>query len=201
MADPLQDLHATIRSAADALRDGSAETNAPTLERPPNRELGDYSTNAAMLLAPARGQAPREIAELLSEELGTRLGGSADRIEVAGPGFVNVFLADRWHRESVAALLEAGAECGAGAPEHPEHVLIEFVSAIPAGPLTVASGRGAAYGDSLARLLDFAGHEVEREYLLNDLGGQVERFAASVAARMEGREPPDDGYSGEYVGE
>jgi arginyl-tRNA synthetase len=199
MADPLQDLHAAIRSAADALRDGSAETNAPTLERPPNRELGDYSTNAAMLLAPVRGQAPRQIAELLREELGTRLGGSADRIEVAGPGFVNVFLADRWHRESVAALLEAGEGFGAGVPEHPEHVLIEFVSANPTGPLTVASGRGAAYGDSLARLLDFAGHDVTREYYLNDTGGQVRRFAESISARMEDREPPEDGYSGEYV--
>src|SRR5436190_5199965 len=201
MADPLQDLHATIRSAADALRDGSAETNPPTLERPPNRELGDYSTNAAMLLAPARGQAPRQIAELLRAELGTRLGDSADRIEVAGPGFVNVFLADRWHRESLAALLEGGEGFGAGAHEHPEHVLVEFVSANPTGPLTVASGRGAAYGDSLARLLDFAGHDVTREYYLNDTGGQVRRFAESISARMEDREPPDDGYRGEYVSE
>src|SRR4051812_28585079 len=201
MADPLQDLHATIRSAADSLRDGSAETNAPTLERPPSRELGDYSTNAAMLLAPVRGQAPRQMAELLRDELGTRLGGSADRIEVAGPGFVNVFLADRWHRESVAALLEAGEGFGAGVPEHPGHVLIEFVSANPTGPLTVASGRGAAYGDSLARLLDFAGHDVTREYYLNDTGGQVRRFAESISARMEDREPPEDGYSGEYVSE
>src|SRR5204863_1294863 len=129
MADPLQDLHATIRSAADALRDGSAETNPPTLERPPNRELGDYSTNAAMLLAPARGQAPREIAELLRDELGARLGESADRIEIAGPGFVNVFLADRWHRESLASLLDAGEAFGSGVPETPERMLVEFVSA------------------------------------------------------------------------
>src|SRR6187455_1765717 len=126
MADPLEELRATIRSATNALRDGSSETNAPTLERPPKRELGDYSTNAAMLLAPARGQAPREIAELLREELGTRLGESAERIEVAGPGFVNVFLADRWHRESLAAMLQAGAAFGAGAPERPERVLVEF---------------------------------------------------------------------------
>src|SRR5204863_5038127 len=201
MADPLQDLHATIRSAADALRDGSAETNPPTLERPPNRELGDYSTNAAMLLAPGRGEAPRQIAELLREELGARLGASADRIEVAGPGFVNVFLADRWHRESLAALLEAGESFGRGAPERPERVLIEFVSANPTGPLTVASGRGAAYGDALARLLELAGHQVEREYLLNDVGGQVTLFAESIAARMRGHEPPEGGYSGEYVAE
>jgi arginyl-tRNA synthetase len=201
MADPLEELRATIRSAANALRDGSSEANGPTLERPPKRELGDYSTNAAMLLAPARGQAPREIAELLRQELGTRLGERAERIEVAGPGFVNVFLADRWYRESLAALLEEGEGFGAGAPERPERVLVEFVSANPTGPLTVASGRGAAYGDSLARLLDFTGDAVTREYYLNDTGGQVRRFAESIAARMEGSDPPEDGYRGEYVSE
>jgi arginyl-tRNA synthetase len=154
-----------------------------------------------MLLAPARGQPAREIAGLLSEELGTRLGSSAERIEVAGPGFVNVFLADRWHRESLAALLDAGDEFGRGTPERPERILVEFVSANPTGPLTVASGRGAAFGDSLARLLELAGHDVEREYLLNDVGGQVRRFAESIAARMEARDPPEDGYTGEYVGD
>ncbi|HEY7150414.1 MAG TPA: arginine--tRNA ligase [Solirubrobacterales bacterium] len=200
MSDPLRELHATVRSAAEALRDGAPDSVAPTLERPPKPELGDYSTNAAMLLAPARGQPAREIASLLRDELGARLGSSAERIEVAGPGFVNFFLADRWHRESLAALLEAGDEFGRGSPERPERVLVEFVSANPTGPLTVASGRGAAYGDSLARLLELAGHHVEREYLLNDVGGQVRRFAESIAARMEGREPPEDGYTGEYVG-
>src|SRR5215213_11597272 len=108
MADPLETLRVTIRSAADSLRDGSSASIVPTLERPPMRELGDYSTNAAMLLAPARGEPPREIAERLREELGGRLAETADRIEVAGPGFVNVFLADRWYRESVVALLLAG---------------------------------------------------------------------------------------------
>ena len=201
MADPLEQLRVTIRSAADALRDGAPGSIAPTLERPPKPELGDYSTNAAMLLAPARGQPPREIAERLREELDGLLGGSADRIEVAGPGFVNVFLADRWHRESLAALLDAGDAFGRGAPERPERVLVEFVSANPTGPLTAAQGRHAAYGDSLARLLDLAGHRVEREYYLNDAGGQVRRFAESIAARMQGREPPEDGYQGEYVAE
>src|ERR671931_893266 len=113
MPDPLEQLRVTIRSAADSLRDGAAGSIAPTLERPPDPELGDYSTNAAMLLAPARGLEPREIAERLREDLGSRLAGTADRIEVAGPGFVNVFLADRWYRESVVALLGAGAEFGA----------------------------------------------------------------------------------------
>jgi arginyl-tRNA synthetase len=171
------------------------------LERPPNPELGDYSTNAAMLLAPLRGEPPRQIAERLCSELGERLGDSAERVEVAGPGFLNVFLSDRWHREAVAAILAAGDGHGAVAAASPERVLVEFVSANPTGPLTAAGGRGAAYGDALARLLEACGHEVEREYLLNDVGGQVDRFAESIAARMRGEEPPEDGYRGEYVAE
>jgi arginyl-tRNA synthetase len=199
MPDPLETLRGTIRSAADSLRDGSSESISPTLERPPNAELGDYSTNAAMLLAPARGEPPREIAERLREDLGTRLAGTAERIEVAGPGFVNVFLADRWYRDSVSALLGAGTGFGGDAAEQRERVLVEFVSANPTGPLHAASGRHAAYGDALARVLAFAGNEVEREYYLNDMGRQVRQFGESIAARMRGEEPPEDGYRGDYV--
>jgi len=199
MADPLETLRVTIRSAADSLRDGSPESIVPTLERPPKRELGDYSTNAAMLLAPARGEPPREIAERLREDLGARLAGTVDRIEVAGPGFVNVFLADRWYREAVVALLAAGPGFGGGSVEEREPMLVEFVSANPTGPLHAASGRHAAYGDALARVLSFAGHDVEREYYLNDTGRQVRQFAESIAARMQRQEPPEDGYRGDYV--
>jgi arginyl-tRNA synthetase len=199
MADPLANLRGTIRAAADSLRDGAADSIAPTLERPPKRELGDYSTNAAMLLAPVLGEPPRQVAERLSDHLRGLLDGTADRIEVAGPGFVNLFLADRWYRESVAALLDAGDEFGQGAPERPERVLIEFVSANPTGPLHAASGRHAAYGDALARILAFGGHRVEREYYLNDMGRQVRQFGESIAARMRGTEPPEDGYRGDYV--
>ena len=110
-------------------------------------------------------------------------------------------MTDRWHRESLAALLDAGDAFGHGTPERPERVLVEFVSANPTGPLTAAQGRHAGYGDSLARLLALAGHRVEREYYLNDAGAQVRRFAESIAARMQGREPPEEGYQGEYVAE
>ena len=199
MADPLETLRGTIRNAADSLRDGSSESIVPTLERPPKRELGDYSTNAAMLLAPARGEPPREIAERLRDELGSRLAGSVDRIEVAGPGFVNVFLADGWYREAVVALLGAGTGFGGGTAERSERILVEFVSANPTGPLHAASGRHAAYGDALARVLAFAGNDIEREYYLNDMGRQVRQFGESIAARMRGQEPPDDGYRGDYV--
>jgi arginyl-tRNA synthetase len=199
MPDPLATLRGTIRSAADSLRDGTAESIAPTLERPPKRELGDYSTNAAMLLAPALGQPPRQIAERLRDHLGTLLGRTVDRIEIAGPGFVNLFLADRWYRESIEALLEAGEGFGGGTVGAPERVLIEFVSANPTGPLHAASGRHAAYGDALARVMAFAGHDVEREYYLNDMGRQVRQFGQSIAARMRGEEPPEDGYRGDYI--
>src|SRR5918994_2365239 len=199
MTDPLLDLRAAVEDSVEVLRDGKAGDTRPTLERPPRPEMGDYSTNAAMLLAPVRGEPPRDVAELLREELGGRLEGTAERIEVAGPGFVNLFLADRWHREGVELLVEAGDEIGSTTPEVAEQVLVEFVSANPAGPLTVANGRGAAYGDSLARVLAHAGRGVEREYYLNDVGTQMQLFAASIAARMKGEPVPEGGYEGAYV--
>jgi arginyl-tRNA synthetase len=194
--DPLTVLRAAIEGAAARL-DGDAGRRL-TLERPPKPELGDYSTNAAMLLAPAVGAAPREVAERMRDELVARLGASAERVEVAGPGFLNFFLSDRWHREAVADLVvrEPRTE-----PTGDEWVLVEFVSANPTGPVTAAGGRGAAYGDSLARLLEFTGQRVEREYYLNDTGSQVRLFAESIAARMRDQEPPPGGYSGDYVRE
>ena len=200
MADPLSDLRATLHAAVEALGDG-ASAQEPTLERPPRPEMGDYSTNAAMLLAPLRGEKPRDVAEALRESLAETLGGQATKVEVAGPGFLNLHLTDGWHRRAVAGILEAGGEYGRAPAETRERVLVEFVSANPTGPLTAAGGRGAAFGDSLARLFEATAQEVGREYLLNDVGGQVDRFAASIAARMRGEEPPEDGYAGEYIAE
>ncbi|HSI82018.1 MAG TPA: arginine--tRNA ligase [Solirubrobacterales bacterium] len=197
--DPIARLRAAVDAAVAALNDGRAPRSDPTLERPPKAELGDYSTNAAMLLAPALGAPPREVAERLREALEAELGPDAERAEVAGPGFLNLFLASSWYRRVTADVLAAGERFGSSVAAPPERVLVEFVSANPTGPLTVASGRGAAYGDALARALEMSGHEIEREYLLNDVGGQVQRFAASIAARIDGREPPEDGYGGEYV--
>ena len=141
----------------------------------------------------------RTVAERLRDHLGTLLGPTVDRIEVAGPGFVNLFLADRWYRDSVVALLGARGEFGGGTAQQREPVLVEFVSANPTGPLHAASGRHAAYGDALARVLAFAGHDVQREYYLNDMGRQIRQFGESIAARMRGEEPPEDGYRGDYV--
>ena len=192
---------AALRAAVEGVaeRSGGAIADRLTLERPPQPELGDYSTNAALLLAPALGSSPREIAEGLRGELADDLGPVADRIEVAGPGFLNLFLSDRWHREAVAGVLVAGARPGPAADA--ERVFVEFVSANPTGPVTAASGRGAAFGDSLARLCEFTGDRVEREYYMNDEGAQVRLFAESIAARMRGDDPPEDGYAGDYVAE
>jgi arginyl-tRNA synthetase len=196
-SDPLSDLRDAVGGAARALRDGGAGTE-PTLERPPKDDLGDYSSNAAMLLAAPLGEKPRDVAERLRAELERDLEGTIDRIEVAGPGFVNLFLADRWYRGAVAGLL-AAEELGRPDVAGGERVMVEFVSANPTGPLTAAGGRHGAYGDSVARLLEATGHEVSREYYVNDTGGQIDRFAASIAARMTGSPLPEDGYEGAYV--
>lgn len=174
---------------------GGEISQEPVLERPKRAEQGDYSSNVAMLLGPSMGESPRRIAVLLGEALQCNLGERVERIEVGGPGFLNLFMSDDWHRAAVASIREAA---GSGSRRSPA-ILLEFVSANPTGPLTAAGGRGAAYGDSLARVLERAGHEVEREYYLNDAGTQIQTFAASLAARMNGEEPPPDGYSGAYV--
>jgi arginyl-tRNA synthetase len=197
---PLEELRTAIEDAAAALRDGKpAPRVRPTLERPRQAGFGDYSTNAAMLLAPALGAKPRDIAERLAGELSGRLGERVERVEVAGPGFLNVFLAQDWFTAALEDLLAAGDAFGAGSPEAPEKVLVEFVSANPTGPLTAASGRHAAFGDALARILELAGHSVAREYYFNDRGSQVDRLGTSILARARGEELPEDGYPGEYV--
>jgi arginyl-tRNA synthetase len=197
---PLEQLRSAVEQAAADLRDGAAPSGArPTLERPPRADFGDYSTNAAMLLAPAMGAPPRAIAERLGEGLRERLGDGLDRVEVAGPGFLNVFLADAWHVAAVVQLLAAGDAWGGGGAETAERINVEFVSANPTGPLTAASGRHAAYGDALARVLEFHGHSVDREYYFNDAGSQIRRLGESIRARARGEELPEGGYQGDYV--
>jgi arginyl-tRNA synthetase len=199
--DSVAELKDAVEAAARALRDGEPTEPAPVLDRPPKPELGDYSSNAAMLLAGPLGEPPRAVAERLRERLEAELGGTGEveRIEVAGPGFVNLFLADAWYLRALAGLLAAGEDLGPVPTEAPERVLVEFVSANPTGPLHVGGGRHAAYGDALVRLLEAVGHRVEREFYVNDAGAQIDRFADSIAARMAGQEPPEGGYEGDYV--
>jgi arginyl-tRNA synthetase len=154
-----------------------------------------------MMLAPSLGQSPREVATRLGDSLGERLSGAVERVEVAGPGFLNLFLSDTWFSAAVGEILGTGHGYGAGDPESGARINVEFVSANPTGPITVAAGRHAAYGDSLCRILAFAGNHVDREYYVNDHGTQIERFAASIRARAKGEDPPEDGYRGAYVSE
>jgi arginyl-tRNA synthetase len=201
--DSIAELRSAVSRAARTLRDGEPGGPEPSLDRPPKPELGDYSSNAAMLLAAPLGESPREVASRLGAELERDLGaeGSVERIEIAGPGFVNLFLADAWYRRAMERLAAAGEGLGPAPTEAPERILVEFVSANPTGPLHVGGGRHAAYGDSLVRILEAVGHDVGREYYVNDAGGQVERFAQSIAASMTGAEPPEEGYAGDYVGD
>ena len=189
-ADPVAGLAAELSELAGA---------EVELERPANPTHGDYATNVALRLARAERRPPRELAE----ELVGRVAGLAavERAEVAGPGFVNLWLPDEWYAAALEAILGAGETYGASRAAEPMRIQVEMVSANPTGPITVASARNGAYGDSVARLLAFAGHQVEREYYYNDRGAQMERFRASVEARRRGEEPPEDGYRGEYVDE
>jgi arginyl-tRNA synthetase len=198
---PVTELRAAVEAAAGGLADGGGPRSRPTLERPKKAGHGDYATNAALVLAPVVGAPPRDVAERLGDALAQQLGTALERVEVAGPGFLNLFLADEWYVRALDWVLDAGDRYGAGEPERPERINVEFVSANPTGPLTAASGRHAAYGDALARLLELAGHTVEREYYFNDAGSQVRRLGESIRARARGEEPPEDGYRGDYVRE
>jgi arginyl-tRNA synthetase len=202
MSAPLSDLRAAVAAASGAVAGGDGHASAlPTLQRPKKAGFGDYATNAAMLLAPRAGVPPREIAGRLAEELKQRLGASLERVEIAGPGFLNLFMSDAWCIAALGHVLAVGDGFGGGGADPPENVNVEFVSANPTGPMTAAGARHAAYGDSLARLLEFRGHAVTREYYINDIGGQAQRFGASIQARARGEDVPEGGYEGDYVRE
>ena len=167
------------------------------LERPSDSAHGDYSTNVALRLAGQRKRPPRELAEELAEQ--ARALPHVERVEVAGPGFVNLWLTRDWYGEALGEMLGAGPTFGGDRAGAKQRVQVEMVSANPTGPITVASARNGAIGDCVARLLAFTGDKVEREYYYNDSGAQMDKFRASVAAIRAGEEPPEDGYQGEYV--
>jgi len=198
-------LREAVLDAARGLGNGAPARPAArreiTLERPPRVELGDYSTNAALLLAPGLGAAPRDVAQRLGDGLASRLGGDLERFEVAGPGFLNLFMADAWLVGALAEVLARGERYGAGQAVRPRSVLVEFVSANPTGPMHVGHARNAAYGDALARLLAFDGQRVQREFYVNDAGSQVLRLGESIGALARGEEAPEGGYRGAYVAE
>jgi arginyl-tRNA synthetase len=220
-APSLGTLRAAVLAAATALAgEEVAHRQEIALERPPRAELGDYSTNAALLLAKGLATPPREVAQRLGAQLQLELGESLERFEVAGPGFLNMFLRDGWFAAALQGVLAAGEAFGAdgaleadgtgmvggaqgsgGAPGAggPERILVEFVSANPTGPMHVGHARNAAYGDALARVLALHGHEVVREFYVNDAGSQVRKLGESIQALARGEEVPEDGYRGDYV--
>ena len=198
----LQPVRDALAAAATAVA-GAAPPAVP-LAPPASPEMGDIASPVAMTMAKAARRPPREIAEGIVARLAADGHDWLAGAEVAGPGFINLTPAPSWFAGAVAALEAAGDRHGAGIVESPRDVLIEFVSANPTGPLHVGHARQAALGDSLARLLAFAGHRVSREYYVNDHGRQMRMFGASVAARYAqlcGRDAavPEDGYHGDYV--
>ncbi|MEJ7892429.1 MAG: arginine--tRNA ligase [Solirubrobacteraceae bacterium] len=196
----LDELRTALEDAAADLRGSAAPPRArPSLERPPKADFGDYSSNAAMLLAPLLGEPPRVVAEKLGEAVAGRLADRLARVDVAGPGFLNLFLADAWYADALSGVLAGGADYGGGRAPQPERINVEFVSANPTGPIHLGHARNAAYGDAICRLLAFHGHDVTREFYSNDAGSQVGKFAAALQARARGEEPEE--YMGDYVGE
>ncbi len=192
---PIAQLRAAVEAASESVAGADGRARArPTLERPKQAGHGDYATNAAMLLAPVLGAPPRDVAERVGSELQSLLGEAVERVEVAGPGFLNLFLSHAWHTAALAHVLEAGTAYGGGAAAPTQRVNVEFVSANPTGPMHAGHARNAAYGDALARILAFRGHEVTREFYINDHGSQVRKFGESIQARARGAEPPEGGY-------
>jgi arginyl-tRNA synthetase len=198
-----EELSATIRAAILAGIDDSDFQLSPfdvpevRVERPRQREHGDWSTNVAMQLAKQAGTNPREFAQTLVERLVQEDG--IDAAEVAGPGFINIRLAADAAGLLAKGIVDYGEDYGRGESLTGKTVNIEFVSANPTGPVHIGGTRWAAVGDSLARLLEFHGAEVIREYYFNDHGAQIDRFAASLLAVVTGEDAPEDGYGGEYI--
>jgi len=194
-----------IRAALEAVavQLGAIAPVVVELETPRDKGHGDLSTNLAMQLAKPLRSAPRKIAEQIVAAL--RLGPDlVEAVEIAGPGFINFRLAPGQLNETVRTILAEGAEYGRQRVAQPLRVNVEFVSANPTGPLHVAHGRGAALGDCVASLLAWLGHEVTREFYVNDAGVQINRLGESLWARVQeraGREAaiPEQGYHGAYL--
>jgi arginyl-tRNA synthetase len=173
--------------------------NEVVIERPKNREHGDWATNLALQLAGKFGLKPRELADRIAERLSSVEGVS--QVDVAGPGFINITLSAAAAGEMAKRIVEAGASFGLGTALAGQNLNLEFVSANPTGPIHLGGTRWAAVGDSLARILQAQGATVTREYYFNDHGAQIDRFARSLLASARGAETPEDGYAGAYIDE
>ncbi|MFC4905313.1 arginine--tRNA ligase [Kocuria oceani] len=181
-----------------ALADGAALPEV-RIERPKNREHGDWATNVAMQLAKKVGRAPRDVAAVVQDRLQGTPGVAA--VDVAGPGFLNITLDAAAAAGIARTVVEQGEAFGRADSLAGTSINLEFVSANPTGPVHLGGTRWAAVGDSLARVLEAQGAEVVREYYFNDAGAQIDRFARSLLARAQGLPAPEDGYGGEYITE
>ena len=214
MTDDLFDLNGLAASIAGTLAELLAEAGAdvaaaPAVELSPAQraEHGDLTTNAAMMSAKLARTAPRDLAAALGERWLAGPGAAVcARVEVAGPGFLNLFLADAWYAGAVSRVVAEGTAYGRGALPAGRRVKmnVEFVSVNPTGPLHVGHARYASYGDALCRIFEYVGHDVTREFYVNDHGTQMTRFAQSLAARYGQRlgldtPVPEEGYRGEYL--
>jgi arginyl-tRNA synthetase len=179
---------------------GLAKAEIPSsvvVERPKNRDHGDWATNVAMQLSKSFGMTPRQFAEILASKLETVDGIS--KVEIAGPGFINLFVSTGASASLVKTIVDQGVDFGRGDSLVGVKLNLEFVSANPTGPIHLGGTRWAAVGDSLARIFDFCGADVTREYYFNDHGGQIDRFARSLVAAAKNEPAPEDGYSGQYI--
>lgn len=196
-----EQLSVAIRDALQSAVDtGDLAVTVPAevrVERPRNRDHGDWSTNIALQLAKGAGIPPRDLATSLATHLAAVAGVKA--VDVAGPGFLNITLDAASAGELARSIVEAGEGFGRGTSEAGRVVNLEFISANPTGPLHIGHTRWAALGDAMRRLLAATGAQVTSEYYINDAGAQMDKFGASVLARAEGVDPPEDGYPGEYV--
>ncbi|MDP9436383.1 MAG: arginine--tRNA ligase, partial [Actinomycetota bacterium] len=189
-------------AVADAVAAGDLAVPVPAqvaVERPRVKEHGDYATSVALQLAGPAGRRPREVAELLAGRLRATPG--VAQVDVAGPGFLNLRLAQDALGQVAATVVRQGPAYGRNDSAAGTSIDLEFVSANPTGPIHIGGVRWAAVGDAMARLLEASGAEVTREYYVNDAGVQIDRFAESLLAAATGRPVPDEGYAGAYVGE
>ena len=200
LADQLAlDIQAVI-AASFARGEISGEVPAViTLERPKNRDHGDYATSIALQLAKAAGKNPREIATILQAAIASIAG--VVKVDIAGPGFINITLDRASQAELVRTIIAAGNHYGRGSALQGVKINLEFISANPTGPLHLGHTRWAAVGDALGRVLSAAGADVTREFYINDRGRQMDLFGQSVQAAAQGNPIPEDGYQGQYIGD
>ena len=189
-------LTAAFEAGELTLTDGETAP-AVRVERPKNRDHGDWATNIALQISKKVGKNPREVAQILAARI-TEVAGVAS-VDIAGPGFLNITLDAAAAGELAKTIVEQGSAFGTNETLAGQTINLEFVSANPTGPIHLGGTRWAAVGDSLARIFISQGAKVVREYYFNDHGNQIDRFARSLLARAKGEEAPEDGYGGEYI--